>query len=280
LVLGVAVYGGRVMEYDLSYQRVTGPSGGAQPGTLALRDCVMRKWPQVTSMGIYHPRPIRGYENSVPIRWSSHAGGRAWDCGTTPDKPFGTEISAWLIEHAAALGIQYFIWNRRSWRPDRGWRDYSGQEPHTDHLHIEQTIEAGKTLKLGAIMELEDVPGPYGKLNKPIVAAAVTPSGKGMWLVASDGGVFTEGDAVYYGSTGAMALNKPIIGIVPTSSGDGYTLIASDGGVFTFNALYPGAHTEFMARRDKDPIVAAVVMNGQLVLVDDDGTRFTVGQAS
>jgi len=50
-------------------------------------------------------------------------------------------------------------------------------------------------------------------LNKPIVAMASTPDGHGYWLVASDGGIFTFGDAVYYGSTGAINLNKPIVAI-------------------------------------------------------------------
>jgi hypothetical protein len=37
--------------------------------------------------------------------------------------------------------------------------------------------------------------------------------GKGYWLVASDGGIFSFGDASFYGSTGGMTLNKPIVGI-------------------------------------------------------------------
>ena len=31
--------------------------------------------------------------------------------------------------------------------------------------------------------------------------------------MASDGGIFAYGDAVFYGSTGAMTLNKPIVGM-------------------------------------------------------------------
>jgi hypothetical protein len=50
------------------------------------------------------------------------------------------------------------------------------------------------------------------KLNKPIVGMKLTPSGNGYWLIASDGGVFSFGDAVFYGSTGAIVLNKPIVG--------------------------------------------------------------------
>jgi hypothetical protein len=36
--------------------------------------------------------------------------------------------------------------------------------------------------------------------------------GKGYWLVASDGGIFSFGDAKVFGSTGSIALNEPIIG--------------------------------------------------------------------
>ena len=39
-------------------------------------------------------------------------------------------------------------------------------------------------------------------LNKPIVGMAATPDGGGYWLVASDGGIFSYGDAQFYGSHG------------------------------------------------------------------------------
>jgi hypothetical protein len=32
-------------------------------------------------------------------------------------------------------------------------------------------------------------------------------------LVASDGGVFSFGDAAFHGSTGALTLNRPIVGV-------------------------------------------------------------------
>ena len=44
-----------------------------------------------------------------------------------------------------------------------------------------------------------------------IVGMASTPDGAGYWLVASDGGIFTFGDAPFLGSTGGVALNKPIV---------------------------------------------------------------------
>ena len=70
-------------------------------------------------------------------------------------------------------------------------------------------------------------------LNKPIAGMASTPDGGGYWLVASDGGVFSFGDARFHGSTGAMGLNKPIVGMAATPDGGGYWLVASDGGVFS-----------------------------------------------
>jgi hypothetical protein len=63
---------------------------------------------------------------------------------------------------------------------------------------------------------------------------AATADGGGYWLVASDGGVFSFGDARFYGSMGGLPLNRPIVGMAATADGGGYWLVASDGGVFSF----------------------------------------------
>ncbi|HXW33502.1 MAG TPA: Ig-like domain-containing protein, partial [Acidimicrobiales bacterium] len=67
----------------------------------------------------------------------------------------------------------------------------------------------------------------------PVVASA-SPPDPGYWLVASDGGIFTFGDAKFHGSEGGKPLNAPIVGMAPTPDGGGYWLVASDGGIFTF----------------------------------------------
>jgi hypothetical protein len=72
------------------------------------------------------------------------------------------------------------------------------------------------------------------RLAQPIVGMAATPSGRGYWLVASDGGIFSFGDAGFHGSTGAIRLAQPIVGMAATPSGSGYWLVASDGGIFSF----------------------------------------------
>ena len=62
----------------------------------------------------------------------------------------------------------------------------------------------------------------------------MTPDGGGYWFVAADGGVFSYGDARFFGSTGSIHLNEPIVGMAPTHDGDGYWLAASDGGLFNY----------------------------------------------
>ena len=80
-------------------------------------------------------------------------------------------------------------------------------------------------------------------LNEPIVGIrSSTPDGGGYWLVASDGGIFSFGDARFFGSTGGIHLNDPIVGMASTPAGGGYWLVASDGGIFSFgDAVFHGS---------------------------------------
>jgi N-acetylmuramoyl-L-alanine amidase len=108
---------------------------------------------------------------------------------------------------------------------------------------------------------------------------AATATGRGYWLVASDGGIFTFGDAGYHGSTGSMRLNRPIVGMAGTSTAAGYWLVASDGGIFTFgDARFYGSTGAMRLNR---PIVgmAATPSNGGYWLVASDGGIFTFGSA-
>ncbi len=45
----------------------------------------------------------------------------------------------------------------------------------------------------------------------PIMGIAATPDGGGYWLVASDGGIFSFGDAGFFGSSGPHL--APIVGM-------------------------------------------------------------------
>jgi hypothetical protein len=74
-----------------------------------------------------------------------------------------------------------------------------------------------------------------------MVGMAATPSGNGYWTVASDGGIFSFGDAHFLGSMGGQPLNRPIVGMAAVRSAAGYWLVAEDGGIFTFNAPFFGS---------------------------------------
>ncbi len=95
----------------------------------------------------------------------------------------------------------------------------------------------------GAVFGENDFSGPptqnFGDmagrhLNQPMVGMSPTANANGYWMVASDGGIFTFGNAPFLGSMGGSHLNQPIVGMAVTPDGGGYWLVATDGGMFTF----------------------------------------------
>jgi hypothetical protein len=117
-------------------------------------------------------------------------------------------------------------------------------------------------------------------LNRPIVGMAATPDGGGYWLVASDGGIFSFGDATFHGSTGNIHLNRPIVGMAATPDGQGYWLVASDGGIFSFgDATFHGSTGNIHLNQ---PIVgmASTPDGGGYWLVASDGGIFSFGDAT
>jgi len=102
---------------------------------------------------------------------------------------------------------------------------------------------------------------------------------QGYYMVASDGGVFAFGGAVFHGSMGGKPLDKPIVSMTTTPDGGGYWLVASDGGIFAFgNAPFFGS----MGGRPLDkPIVGMQVTStgkGYWLLASDGGI-FAFGDA-
>ena len=66
--------------------------------------------------------------------------------------------------------------------------------------------------------------------------AGAYPLGDGYWLAATDGGMFSFGDAQFYGSMGDQRLNAPVVGMAAHPFLEGYWLVATDGGVFSFGS--------------------------------------------
>ncbi len=115
--------------------------------------------------------------------------------------------------------------------------------------------------------------------NASLVGAVVDPSDGGYWLVAADGGVFTVGDADFYGSMGGRSLTRPVVGMAVTRDGGGYWLVAADGGVFAFgDADFYGS---MGGRSLTRPVVGMAVTpdGGGYWLVAADGGVFAFGDA-
>ena len=105
------------------------------------------------------------------------------------------------------------------------------------------------------------------------------PSARGYWLVGSDGGIFSFGQAQFYGSTGSLQLQRPVVGIVPTADHGGYWLDASDGGVFSygdtqFYGSIPGLGLHPAGSGLPNSLNAPIV--GMVPSIDDNG-YFMVG---
>jgi SpoIID/LytB domain protein len=101
----------------------------------------------------------------------------------------------------------------------------------------------------------------------------------GYWINASDGGVFSFGNAAFHGSTGGMLLNKPVVGIASTHDAGGYWEVASDGGIFSFgDAPFHGSTGSMVLNK---PVVgmATTPGGGGYWLVASDGGIFAFGDA-
>jgi len=110
-------------------------------------------------------------------------------------------------------------------------------------------------------------------------AQAASAPTKGYWFVAGDGGIFSYGDASFFGSTGNMRLNQPIVGMAPTPTGRGYWFVAADGGIFSFgDAFFYGSTGNIKLNR---PIVGmAPTPSGRgYWFVASDGGIFSFGDA-
>ena len=96
-------------------------------------------------------------------------------------------------------------------------------------------------------------------------------------MVASDGGIFSFGDAKFHGSTGNLRLNKAVIGMAPSSDGAGYWLVASDGGIFAFDVPFRGS---MGATRPEQADHRLVPGNNGYLMVAEDGGIFAFGDVA
>ena len=115
------------------------------------------------------------------------------------------------------------------------------------------------------------------QVNQPVVGIAATPDGKGYWLAASDGGVFTYGDAGFYGS--AVGENQfAYTGMAAASGGRGYWLVSATGQVAAFgDAQNFGSAPNNLELGSYVDGIAASPDSGGYWLVGTDGGVFAFG---
>ena len=113
--------------------------------------------------------------------------------------------------------------------------------------------------------------------QRPIVGMAATPDGGGYWLVASDGGIFSFGDAASSAAPAACTSTGPSWGWRRRPSGNGYWLVASDGGIFSYGDATLAFHGSMGGQPLNRPIVgmAADAATGGYWEVASDGGIFS-----
>ena len=163
---------------------------------------------------------------------------RAWDVFIEQYTPTllalieraGAQIRRLLGERVVGVGSPDVV--------DRVWMD-AGSAPHAwigQHKLLRQTpasrIDANEHHSGDARFR-----GSTGniRLNQPIVGMAATRSGRGYWMVAADGSIFSFGGARFQGSAaGRLPWGDRVSSMAPLRSGRGYRMISRSGRVFSF----------------------------------------------
>jgi hypothetical protein len=123
-------------------------------------------------------------------------------------------------------------------------RPVVGITPTSDHGGYWLVASDGGIFSFGDAAFYGSIPGlgfaPAGssspkRLNAPIVGIVPSADGGGYFMVASDGGVFTFGDAKFEGSCPSVGgCSGAAVAVMPDASGNGYWLVTATGHVYAF----------------------------------------------
>jgi subtilisin family serine protease len=194
------------------------------------------------------------------------------NCWVTPD---GTSFATPIVSAAAAL-----VWaaNPGLTAQQVASRLMSTADPipgtGTDFNSGE--INVGRAVGSAVAGPLSAAPGTAAISSTAVLPG---PTGKGYWLAASDGGIFSYGNATFNGSTGGIVLNRPIVGLAGAPSGKGYWLVASDGGIFAFGDVGFFGSTGSISLNKPIVGMATTPTGRGYWLVASDGGIFAFGDA-
>jgi hypothetical protein len=122
--------------------------------------------------------------------------------------------------------------------------------------------------------------GGAGQIPAPAMSMAPTRTGLGYWLLSASGRVSAYGDAVNYGSTEGMRLNAPAVRLEPTRTGRGYWIQAADGGIFSFGDAAFYGSTGGMKLNSPVISMSATPSGNGYWLLAGDGGVFTFGDGA
>ncbi|MFC5241103.1 FG-GAP repeat domain-containing protein [Streptomyces atrovirens] len=200
----------------------------AKPGTLGLRDLLDEAYGSHTS---YVTRACGDGGTS------EHKEGRALDYmlnyNNSGERAIADDILTWLLKtdrhgnkHANArrLGIMYLIWDDKIWSSSQaadGWREYSGSNPHRDHIHFSLSWAGAR--KQTSWWQWEEPERTTHSVTGDSFSDLVTTKSDGtMWLYSNN---FVRDDGTPYSSNRQIGHGwNTYDRIIPAdATGDGFT---------------------------------------------------------
>ena len=115
-----------------------------------------------------------------------------------------------------------------------------------------------------------------------IVGIVATPGGGGYFLVGKDGGVFTFGNAPFFGSLPGIGVSvNDITGIASTPDGKGYYVVGANGAVYAFgDATSHGSLPGLGVTVSNIVSIVPTPDGGGYWLIGSDGGVFAFGDAT
>lgn len=129
------------------------PADACAPGVVALKSWALNNFPLLADWGCLAHRRVAGQRG-----WSAHHNGRAVDLGLMMPFSVARGQAAELVDVVSrqriSLGVQGIIYNHDVWGFGRDqWRPYTGDNPHTDHVHVEVN-NVGQWLNMTQVYEI------------------------------------------------------------------------------------------------------------------------------